>query len=992
MADQPEVHEIDKEMKAKLAMLEFTRAKTEEILYSDEQEDILRQLKAVKAVIDTCEQLRVKKVQELFDKEEAMEKITQYDTYVRKEVSKADKDVKAMSEWFDHKKKRKAEQEQQQHVEFEKEMQELKLKNKKQLEEMEVVNVDEEEGPKTKPYSKLPKIEIEKFHGNKMDWPRFWSQFMENIDQKELAATNKLSYLHLSPKVKAVINGLPYNETGYKRAKEILERKHGIQEEIVAAFVKEITDLPRIATANPKKVEEFYSKLNVVVNALMTMGKIDSVAGQAALTLEKLAAIKGDLTRTDPNWRSWGFTELLENLEQWVERNSVTMSLEDPLPLKRGDHRDPKLRKAYQAQGNPRRCVYCGSTEHRAVECDKVSDPVERKKILTSKKLCYNCAAGNHSHVTCPSKRSCDTCHARHHSSICNAGKTKAMATKVSDEGVFPILVVYLNGIMTRALVDSGSGTSYISAHLAKMLNVKPSRYTSSRVEMMVAVKHVNLRMYEVEVSSLTEDNRTQVEFAKVDKKGPLLTVDNPNYREIVKKYSHLKGVEILDTDTKEKLPVHIVLGKNVFPRIKKPTKPLIGEETEPIAELTKLGWFVMSPGLEFESRTALLTQTYQEDYQRLCKLDVLGLEDCPEHSQKTVHAEFKEQLMRSEEGWYETGLTWKGGHPELPSNEQGSKRRLQSLLLRLKRDGLVSTYDAIIADQLKEGIIERAPEVPQGREFYIPHKPVVREGAESTKVRIVYDASARAYAGAPSLNEILYAGPPLQNKLWDVLVQQRSYPTVIAGDISKAFLQVRVREDDRDALRFHWRANNDQLVETYRFQRVVFGLTCSPYLLGGVIETHLDTWAQDYPTETELLRRSLYVDDAILGGNTVQQTKERKEFAVTALGDAKFQLHKWHSNAPELESPTTATDTEFSYAKQELGTRSGETKILGVPWQKTGDTIRVELPTEPSPPTKRGVLSQLARIYDPLGVASPISLQGKVLYREACKMKLGWD
>ena len=131
--------------------------------------------------------------------------------------------------------------------------------------------------------------------------------------------------------MKAVINGLPYNEAGYKRAKEILERKYGIQEEIVAAFVKEITDLPRIATANPKKVEEFYSKLNVAVNALMTMGKIDSVAGQAALTLEKLAAIKGDLTRTDPNWRSWGFTELLENLEQWVERNSVTMPLEDPL-------------------------------------------------------------------------------------------------------------------------------------------------------------------------------------------------------------------------------------------------------------------------------------------------------------------------------------------------------------------------------------------------------------------------------------------------------------------------------------------------------------------------------------------------------------------------------------------------------------------------------------------------------------------------------------
>ena len=92
-----------------------------------------------------------------------------------------------------------------------------------------------------------------------MDWPKFCSQLVKNIDQKELAATNKLSYLYcyLSPKVRAVINGLPYNEAGYKRPKEILERKYGIEEEIVAAFEKEITDLPRIATANTRKVEKF---------------------------------------------------------------------------------------------------------------------------------------------------------------------------------------------------------------------------------------------------------------------------------------------------------------------------------------------------------------------------------------------------------------------------------------------------------------------------------------------------------------------------------------------------------------------------------------------------------------------------------------------------------------------------------------------------------------------------------------------------------------
>ena len=90
------------------------------------------------------------------------------------------------------------------------------------------------------------------------------------------------------------------------------------------------------------------------------------------------------------------------------------------------------------------------------------------------------------------------------------------------------------------------------------------------------------------------------------------------------------------------------------------------------------------------------------------------------------------------------------------------------------------------------------------GREFYIPHKPVFRVTAESTKLRIVYDASARAFDGAPSLNDCLHAGSPLQNKLWSVLVRGRFNPVTVTGDLHKAFLQVRIREADRDAMRFH--------------------------------------------------------------------------------------------------------------------------------------------------------------------------------------------
>ena len=304
--------------------------------------------------------------------------------------------------------------------------------------------------------------------------------------------------------------------------------------------------------------------------------------------------------------------------------------------------------------------------------------------------------------------------------------------------------------------------------------------------------------------------------------------------QELINNYDHLKGIKIEDEDTKEQLPVYVVLGSGEYARIKTETKPHIGRDGDPVAEKTKLGWFLMSPGQEYDHNRMLLTQTSQTDYEELCRLDILGLADSHEHDQRAVYDEFKEQLVRSEEGWYETGLPWRGGHPDLPSNKQGSIRRLSSLNKKLERQGLTIEYDKIIRDQKEQGIIEDCPPEPAGREFYIPHKPVVREDAASTKLRVVYDASARAYANAPSLNECLYPGPALQNKLWNVLVRQRFYPVAILGDIQKAFLQIRIKEQERDALRFHWRLNEGRGIETYRFTRALFGLTCSPFLLGG--------------------------------------------------------------------------------------------------------------------------------------------------------------
>ena len=390
------------------------------------------------------------------------------------------------------------------------------------------------------------------------------------------------------------------------------------------------------------------------------------------------------------------------------------------------------------------------------------------------------------------------------------------------------------------------------------------------------------------------------------------------------------------------------------------------------------------------------MTQTSHVDYEELCRLDVLGLRDSSEHDQRVVHADFKEQLERSPEGWYETGLPWKSNHPPLPSNEVGILRRLDSLTRKLRRDDYIEEYYGVIRSQLQEGIVEEATETSSSRKFYIPHKGVVKESSDTTKLRIVYDVSAKANQTSPSLNECLNTGPPLQNKLWDVLVQQRAFPVMVSGDIRQAFLQIRIKEAERDVLRFHWRKDGSSPLETLRFTRVLFGLAPSPYLLQGVIETQLDTWFERYPEVVEHLRRSMYVDDLISGGLTIEEAKTRKDVAREVLEDATFELHKWGSNVPQLEAedgkPALELSVEQSYAKTQLQVKPKESKVLGLKWDKQSDTLKVSFPSENVPTTKRGILRKLSMIYDPLGLVSPLTLEGKLIFRDVCDAKIPWD
>jgi len=132
---------------------------------------------------------------------------------------------------------------------------------------------------------------------------------------------------------------------------------------------------------------------------------------------------------------------------------------------------------------------------------------------------------------------------------------------------------------------------------------------------------------------------------------------------------------------------------------------------------------------------------------------------------------------------------------------------------------------------------------------------------------------------------------------------------------------------------------------------------------------------------------------DVISGGSTTSKAREMKIAAKEIFADDAFKLHKWNSKFPEVAPNETDWSADHTFAKQQLGISSGgESSLLGLKWDKLRDVLSVTVPTPKADNTKRGVLAKVASIYDPLGMTSPLSLSGKLLYQDPCNLRAGWD
>ncbi|GFV21774.1 integrase catalytic domain-containing protein [Trichonephila clavipes] len=238
--------------------------------------------------------------------------------------------------------------------------------------------------------------------------------------------------------------------------------------------------------------------------------------------------------------------------------------------------------------------------------------------------------------------------------------------------------------------------------------------------------------------------------------------------------------------------------------------------------------------------------------------IDSLGITDPVETKtkleiQKETLNNFQKAISVDFSGRYKEALPWVLDNKLLSSNKKLAETRLQSTKRKLISTGKFEEYQDVLDLWLSEKIIEKVNNNKESFVHYLPHRPVIKENSTS-KIRPVFDASARTN-DSPSLNDCLEKGLNFIEVIPIILNSFRKYKIGVIANIEKAFLQIGVREQDRDFFRVMWcdRENRDH-IKIYCHRRLVLGVTSSPFFLKATLNHHLDNARGNFDNAAKIL------------------------------------------------------------------------------------------------------------------------------------------
>ena len=697
------------------------------------------------------------------------------------------------------------------------------------------------------------------------------------------------------------------------------------------------------------------------------------------------------------------------------------------------------------------KCFLCNGG-HKLETCGqfKAKSREEKLKFVRDRKLCENCLSYSHFASGCKSPRSCTigqcTIAHKHLQSLHDAlvasfrsrdgegnnerfsgpsvdqrpaelhaqqshhvmkRSVEAFHTKPEIKAL-PIVPVKVKVrgkdviVTTYAMLDSGSTSSWCSESLAKRLGVVGSRVLVSLSTIETDSTPLSCRRVNLEIMDIAEVNI--VELPDVLTKDKLnVSSDCVSSQDDVDPWPHLSDIKVPKVIRSE---VELLIGQDV-PEALEPSEIRSCRGNGPYATKTKFGWTLNGPlGRHscFEKRYVNFIRTDEEMgrmFQQFMNLEfsesVSDLTHVLSRQDEKVISIYEESA-RLVDSHYEIAIPWKLHPPGLPNNRPLAEHRLKLLRKRLVKDPeLYSTYSAFISDLLDKGYAKRVPEDRRNRDdgkvWYLPHHSVVHP-KKPEKVRVVFDCAAR-YRGT-SLNDRVLRGPDLTKKLVGVLLRFREEPFALMADIEAMYHQIKVHPDDVDALRFLWYPDSDLSRDPVEFHMSVhlFGgvwsASCANF---GLLRTARDNSSEFHPSVSSTVTRNFYVDDCLTSVKSQDEAIDLVNELQRLLRRGGFNLTKWICNSravlekiPQSDRAKEVKDLDLSHDVLPVE------RVLGVHWNVERDEFVFKIQVKDKPLTRRGLLSIVSSIYDPLGFTAPLVLSAKIVLQDLCRRKMNWD
>ena len=677
--------------------------------------------------------------------------------------------------------------------------------------------------------TKLPKLALPSFSGEYTQWVSFWDQFTTLVDSKsDMANLEKLSYLKLSLKGDAaqIVSSLLVTDTNYDIAKRKLEEN---KRSIVKAHLASIHALPAIKKESSVELRKLLESTNEHVQALEAL-RLPVNHWDAILVyclLEKLdAESRKQFELAHPGTDVLTFKEL----PTFMDRRSRALESSGDQPEASTPKTTPKkvLQEAYSSTvDHSTNCQMKESNgSHSISQCDRYKQlgTRERKTVVRKLKLCMN-YLGRHFVADCPSKFSCRTCKGRHHTSLhFEVEQQSGVTSGATFSGPYVLLSTAMVGIddtagkslMFRALLDSGSQTTFITAEAASKLNL-----ARSTVDVKISGIGGRQQAAKESVSLLVGPQKLSVTALVLNS----IAGNIPSQSINLKQLKSMKSVAPADKNFHQPGPVQLLLGADVY-------ENLFLDERKKHHGLhyrkSIFGWVVTGVLSEVRAYQCQSFQVAVElnlarflEVEEIPRVKPMSKENrqCVEHYDTTTYV--------AEDGRITVRRPFKS-EARTSNNFQTAKQRLFALERKLKdHDEVKQQYRDFIKEFVDIGHLEQALQT-SSLCYYLPHHCVFKDST-TTKLRVVFDASSKSPNGN-SLNDCLLLGPRLQDEVFDILIRFRLHQFSLSADVAKMYRQVALDESDRDFHRILWRDYVTDEIRELRMTRVMFGVASSSY------------------------------------------------------------------------------------------------------------------------------------------------------------------